>query len=79
MGANLVVLLWSTALLQTPPPDTASPYSTSAVQRLVERAMARRRQSDAAVADYQATIRYRLSVGFGRRVWSKVPASAVRE
>ena len=41
--------------------------------------MARRRQSDAAVADYQATIRYRLSVGFGRRVWSKVPASAVEE
>jgi len=41
--------------------------------------MARRRQSDAAVSDYQATIRYRLSVGFGRRLWSKVPASAVEE
>ncbi len=41
--------------------------------------MARRRTSDSAVADYQATIRYRLSVGVGRRVWSKVPATAVEE
>ena len=41
--------------------------------------MARRRASDSLVRDYQATIRYRLSVGVGRRVWSKVPASAVEE
>jgi hypothetical protein len=41
--------------------------------------MARRRASDSLVRDYQATIRYRLSVGIGRRVWSKVPASAVEE
>ena len=41
--------------------------------------MARRRQSDVAVVDYQARIRYRLSVGFGRRVWSKVAATAVEE
>jgi hypothetical protein len=41
--------------------------------------MARRRQSDSAVADYQATIRYRLSVGIGRRLWSEVPATAVEE
>jgi hypothetical protein len=79
MGATLVVLLLSTAILQSPPPDTASPYASPAVQQLVERAMARRRQSGGAVADYQATIRYRLSVGVGRRVWSKVPASAVEE
>ncbi|MEP7176698.1 MAG: hypothetical protein ABI860_09110, partial [Gemmatimonadales bacterium] len=79
MGANLVVLLWSAALFQTPPPDTISPYASPAVQQLVERAMARRRESDAAVTDYEATIRYRLSVGIGRRVWSKVPASAVEE
>jgi hypothetical protein len=57
MGANLVVLFLTTAFLQSPPSDTASPYSSPAVQQLVERAMARRRQSDATVADYQATIR----------------------
>ena len=79
MGAILVVLFSSTAPLQTPPPDTTSPYASPAVQQLVERAMARRRESDAAVADYRATIRYRLAVGIGRRVWSKVPAAAVEE
>jgi hypothetical protein len=78
MGANLVVLL-SVALLQSPPPDPDSAYSSPAVQHLVERAMARRRESDATVADYEATIRYRLSVGLGRRVWSKVPPLAVEE
>jgi hypothetical protein len=79
MGANFVALLLSVNVLQSPPPDTTSPYSSPAVQQLVERAMARRRASDSAVADYQATIRYRLSVGIGRRIWSKVPATAVEE
>ncbi|MEP6689036.1 MAG: hypothetical protein ABJC36_11875 [Gemmatimonadales bacterium] len=79
MGANLLILLLSAAPLQTPQPDSTSPYSSPAVQHLVERAMARRRASDSLVHDYQATIRYRLSVGVGRRVWSRVPASAVEE
>jgi hypothetical protein len=79
MGANLVALLLSTAVLQVPQADTASPYSTPAVQQLVERAMARRRTSDSAVADYQATIRYRLSVAIGRSVWARAPATAVEE
>jgi hypothetical protein len=79
MGANILTLLLSTAVLQTPQPDTASPYSSPAVQQLVERAMARRRTSDSAVADYQATIRYRLSVAVGRSVWARVPATAVEE
>jgi hypothetical protein len=79
MGANFVALLLSTAVLQVPQVDTASPYSTPAVQQLVERAMARRRTSDSAVADYQATIRYRLSVAIGRSVWSRAPATAVEE
>ena len=80
MGANLLVLLLTTSVLpQSPAPDSASPYLSQAVQHLVERAMARRRLSDAAVSDYQAAIRYRLSVGVGRRLWSKVPASAVEE
>ncbi len=41
--------------------------------------MARRHASDSTIADYQATIRYRLSVAIGRRVWSKAPPSAVEE
>lgn len=79
MGANFLILLLSAAPLQSAPPDTTSPYSSPAVQQLVERAMARRRASDSLVHDYQATIRYRLSVGVGRRIWSRVPASAVEE
>jgi hypothetical protein len=78
MGAIVVGLLLSAALRQTPPPDT-TPYSSPAVQHLIERAMARRRLSDASVADYEATIRYRLSVGVGRGLWSRIPASAVEE
>lgn len=41
--------------------------------------MARRRAGDSLVSDYRATVRYRLSVGFGRRVWSRVSPSAVEE
>jgi hypothetical protein len=79
MGAIVIGLLLSAAVRQTSPPDTSSSFSTPAVQRLVERAMARRRAGDAAVTDYQATIRYRLSVGVGRGRWSLIPASAVEE
>jgi hypothetical protein len=80
MGANLVALLLSAVAPQTPPPaPTASPFATAAVQDLVARAMARRRQADATVTDYRATIRYRLAVGVGRRVWADVPATAVEE
>lgn len=41
--------------------------------------MARRRASDSAVADYQATIRYRLTVAVNRSAWSRAPATAVEE
>ena len=41
--------------------------------------MARRRTSDSAVANYQATIRYRLTVAVGRSAWSRAPATAVEE
>jgi hemolysin secretion/activation protein ShlB/FhaC/HecB len=78
MGANFVALL-SAAVLQAPQPDTTSPYSSPAVQQLVERAMARRRTSDSAVANYQATIGYRLSVAVGRSAWSRAPATAIEE
>ena len=79
MGANhLVVFLL--AATQTPTPDsTSSPYSSPAVQQLVERAMSRRRAGDSAVSGYRARIHYRLTVGVGRRRWARVPASAVKE
>ena len=79
MGANFIVALLSIAVVQSPPPDTASPYTSPAVQELVERAMARRRSGDSLVADYQARIRYRLTVGVGRRRWAQVPVAAVEE
>ena len=41
--------------------------------------MSRRRAGDSAVSDYRARIRYRLTVGVGRRRWAQVPASAVEE
>jgi hypothetical protein len=80
MGANhLVVFLFAT-VAQTPTPDsTSSPYSTPDVQHLVERATSRRRAGDSAVSDYRARIRYRLTVGVGRRRWAQVPVSAVEE
>jgi hypothetical protein len=79
MGANLVSFCLSLAVLQSPPPDTTSPYSSPAVQQLVERAMARRRAGDSLVTDYRARLRYRLTIGLGRRRWAEVPAAAVEE
>ena len=79
MGANFVVLLLSAVAIQASPPDSPSPFASPAVQQLVERAMLRRRVADASVTDYRATIRYRLSVGVGERVWARIPASAVEE
>lgn len=80
MGASHLVAVLLAGLAQTSPPDsTLSPYSSPAVQHLVERAMARRRAADSAVADYGARIHYRLTVGLGRRRWAQVPATAVEE
>jgi hypothetical protein len=80
MGANHLVVFLLATVAQTPTPDsTSSPYSSPAVQHLVERAMSRRRAGDSAVSDYRARIHYRLTVGLGRRRWAQVPASAVEE
>jgi hypothetical protein len=80
MGANHLVVFLLATVAQTPTPDsTPSPYSSPAVQHLVERAMSRRRSGDSAVSDYRARIRYRLTVGVGRRRWAQVPAAAVEE
>ena len=79
MGASHVAAVLLSLVAQTPTPDSSSPYSSPAVQHLVERAMARRRVADSAVSDYRARIHYRLTFGVGRRRWARVPNSAVEE
>jgi len=79
MGASHLAVFLLALVAQNPPPDSSSPYSSPAVQHLVERAMARRRVADSAVLDYRARIHYRLSFGLGRRRWARVPTSAVEE
>ncbi len=79
MGANFIVALLSVAVVQQPPPDTAAPYTSPAVQELVERARARRRSGDSLVTDYPARIKYRLTVAAGRRRWAQLPVAAVEE
>lgn len=79
MGANFLILSVSSALLQSSPPDTASPFSSPAVAMLIERAMEARRTGDSAVTSYRSRIRYRLSVGLGRRRWAQVPPIALEE
>ena len=79
MGASHVAAILLSLVAQTSPSDTSSPYSSPAVQHLVERAMARRRVADSAVLDYRARIYYRLTFGVGRRRWARVPSSAVEE
>ena len=78
MGANFLILLLAVPL-QALPADTVSPYSSPAVQTLIERAMAARHGGDSAVTDYRGRIRYRLSVGMGRRRWAQAPPVAVEE
>lgn len=79
MGANVIAALLSIVAVQSPPPDTSSPYTSPAVQALVERAMARRRADDTSVTDYRARIRYRLTVALGRRRWGRPPVTAAEE
>ena len=79
MGASHLAVFLLALVAQNPPPDSSSPYSSPAVQHLVERAMARRRVADSAVLDYRARIHYRLTFGVGRRRWARVPTSAVEE
>ncbi len=79
MGANLLVALCLVALHQSTPSDSLPAFPDPAVKHLIERAMARRQGADSAVADYRARIRYRLTLGVGRRQWAQVPASAAEE
>ena len=67
MGAGFLVVL---AVL-TPSPGAQSPdtstYSSPAARELIARAAVRHHAHDSTVADYQARIRYRLTVSLGRR------------
>lgn len=62
-----------------PAADTLPTFATPATRELVLRGMARHRDQDTLVADYQARFRYRLSFGFGKRTWEKVLTAAVEE
>jgi hypothetical protein len=79
MGANFLIPLLSVVVLQSSPQDSTPAYSSPAVRDLIERAMRQRHAGDSAVADYRATVRYRLGVSVGRRRWARVPLSAVEE
>ncbi len=79
MGANFLIPLLSVVVAQSSPQDSTPPYSSPAVRNLIERAMGQRHAGHSAVADYRATIRYRLGLSVGRRRWARVPLSAVEE
>jgi hypothetical protein len=78
MGAVLAALIGA-ALLSPQSPDTTSPYANAATRSVVERAMARQHALDSAVTDYEARIRYRLTLSLGRRRWGISPPAAVEE
>src|SRR6187549_2448098 len=77
MGAHLLIL-FATIAIPSQQSDTAA-FNSPAVRELVGRATARRRTTDSAVTDYRATVRYRLSLGFGRRQWARIPPAVVEE
>ena len=77
MNAHLLILAVAAAI-QSPQSDTQA-FASPAVRELVERATARRHIADSAVTDYQATVQYRLSLGFGRRQWARIPPAVVEE
>ena len=78
MGAVLAALIGA-ALLSPQSPDTTSPYADAATRSVVARAMARQHTLDSAVTDYEAKIRYRLTLSLGRRRWGISPPAAVEE
>jgi len=81
MGAVLLALL----VLAAPPlaaqratADTAT-FASPATRALVERAMRRHQAQDSLVADYRATLRYRLTFAIGQRRWARIPPAVVEE
>lgn len=59
-------------------PDTST-YSSPAARALIARAAVRHHARDSSVADYQARLRYRLTVSLGRRRWGSAPPFAAEE
>jgi hypothetical protein len=75
----LLAALTSLTLLSPQTQDTSPAFATAATRAVVERAMARQRALDSAVTDYQASIRYRLTLSAGRRRWGRSAPAAVEE
>lgn len=81
MGPSLLILrLLAVALpaAAQQPSDTLI-FDTPATRAVVERAAVRHRAQDSLVADYQATLRYRLTFSIGQRRWARIPPTAVEE
>ena len=81
MDASLLILLAVANLSTTAPqqPDTLLAFANPATRALVLRGIARHREQDSAVVDYQARIRYRLTASLGRRRWGRFPIGSVEE
>lgn len=77
---GLLSTLAVTLLLSAAPADTAAaPFPDEATRLLVARAQARRAAQDSVITDYRAQLRYRLSVGRGRRKFGTPVPIAVEE
>ncbi len=76
--AGISVALPPPAQLHAQAPDSTT-YATPETQALVARATERHHAQDTTVADYRASIRYRLSFSLGRRRWGNIPTAAVEE
>jgi hypothetical protein len=78
--STLALILTAAAASPSASADTLqSPYADAATSRLVARARARRATQDSLVADYTATLRYRLTLGAGRRRWATAVPIAAEE
>lgn len=80
MGPALLGLLaLATAPLAAQGAADTLTFASPATRLLVERAMRRHQAQDSLVADYRATLRYRLTFSIGRRRWARIPPAAVEE
>ena len=77
MGPGFLSLALLGSLVQQS--QDTSTYSNPATEALVARAMARHHSEDSTVHDYQARLRYRVSVSLGRRRWGNAPPLGVEE
>ena len=75
MGAHLLALFTAVFF----PQDSITTYATPATRVVVAGAMTRHQAEDTTVADYRATLHYRLSMALGRRRWGHYPPVAVEE